>query len=164
MWISFGYLTESYGSDFELLQLRACFVGVRAWKLRQIRPKHYSTVVMGNNKNCTSKSMGMFWVQNRVIRVQFLTFPPLVVFGLEKVAKSWSKLFSVVLMGNDKNCTVNCVDIFRVQNQVMRARFLTLPPLVVFGLGKVIQIWPKYFSAVLTTNNKNCTPKSVGML
>jgi len=154
VWVSFGYQTESYGSDWTFAAPR---------KLRQIRPKHYSIVVMGNSKNCTSKSMGMFWVQNRVIRVQFSTFPSLVVFGLEKVAKIWSKLFLVVLMGNDKNCTVNCVGIFQVQNQVMRARFSTLPPLVVFGLGKVIQIWPKYFSAVLTTNNKNCTRKSVGM-
>jgi len=84
--------------------------------------------------------MGMFWVQNRVIRVQFSTFPSLVVFGLEKVAKIRSKLFLVVLMGNDKNCTVNRVGIFQVQNQIMRARFSTLPLLVVFGLGKVIQI------------------------
>jgi len=41
-------------------------------------------------------------------------------------------------MRNDKNCTPKRVSMFRVQNRVFRARFLTLPAAVVPGPGKVV--------------------------
>jgi len=48
-----------------------------------------------------------------------------------KVVKTKLKQFSTVLKGNDKNCTLNRVGIFQVQNQVIQSRFLTLPVLVI---------------------------------
>ena len=106
--------------------------------------------------------MGMFQLQNLVIQVPFSTLTALVVFRARKVVKIRLKHFSVVLMGNDRNCTLNRVCIFRVQNHVIQTQFSTLLALVVFGLGKVVKIRPKHFSVVLTRNGKNCTPNRVG--
>jgi len=53
-----------------------------------------------------------------------------------KVVKIQLKRFSTVLTGNDKNCTLNRVGMFRVQNQLIRSRFFTLPALVVLGSEK----------------------------
>ena len=50
-----------------------------------------------------------------------------VVSGHGKVLKTWLKHFLAVMTGNDKNCTPNVVGMFRVQNEVFRARFSTLP-------------------------------------
>ena len=94
----------------------ACPGGSRAWKSRQIRAKHFSVVLMGNDRNCVSNSVGKFWVQNQVKRVPFLTLPTPLVMRPEKVVKIQPKHFSTVLTGNDKNCTTNYVSMFRVPN------------------------------------------------
>jgi len=64
---------------------------------------------MGNHKNCTQKSLGMFWLQNRVIRVWFSTLPSSVVFRPEKFAKIRSKHFLAAVTRNYKKCTPNNV-------------------------------------------------------
>jgi len=57
----------------------------------------------------------------------FASFGPvLVVFGSGKIVKIGSKHLSAVMMGNDKNYTPISGGLFRVQNQVIRARFSTL--------------------------------------
>jgi len=52
---------------------------------------------------------------------------------------------------------------FRVQNRVLLARFLTLPAAVVPRTGKVVKIRPKHLSIFLTGYNMNMTTKYVGM-
>jgi len=83
-------------------------------------------------------------------------------YGLEKVVKIWSKHFSAVLAGNDKNCTPNSVAMFQVQNLVIRGRFLAFPVPVAFRPEKIVKIQPKHFSTVLTRNDKNHIPNCVG--
>jgi len=93
-------------------------------KVVKIRPKLFSTVLTGNDKNNTTNCVGMFRVHNRVILARFSTLPAPMVLGPEKVVKIRPKHFSVVLKANDKKCTSNCV---LVQNQVIRPRSSTLP-------------------------------------
>jgi len=132
--------------------------------------KMFSAVLTGNDRNNTTNSVSMFWVQNRVIWDRFSTLPALVVPGPAsmvpgpgKVIKIWSKIFLAILTGNDTNCTPNSVDMFRLQNRVIHARFSTLPAPVKLGPGKVVKIRPKPFSLTLTENDKNWTTKCVGM-
>jgi len=105
----------------------------------------------------------MFQVQNRVFRARFSTFPAPLVLRPEIVVKTWQNYFSIVLTGNDRNCTTNCVDKFRVRNIVIYARFSTLVVPVVARPGKVVKIRLKHFFAVPMRNDTNCIPKSVGM-
>jgi len=133
-------------------------------KVGKIRPKHFVLVLIGSDKNCTSKSVSMFWPLNRAIWDRFSTLPIPVDRGPGKVVKIRAKHFLVVLMRNDRNCVPNSVGKFRVQNQIKRARILTLPTLMVPRHGKVVKIRPKHFSTVLMGNDKNCTPNCVSML
>jgi len=48
------------------------------------------------------------------------------------------KQFLALLTGNDKNCTPNVVGMFRVQTEVIQARFWTLPAP---GLFRWFQTW-----------------------
>ena len=114
-----------------------------------------------NDNNCTPNSLDMFRVQNRAIRTRFPTLPTPVVFEPEKVVKIWLKYFSVVLTENDNNCRPNNAHMFRVQNWAIGAWFSTLLALVVFGPRKVVKIQQISFSAILTRNDKNCTPNIV---
>jgi len=91
-----------------------CSSGPRTQKVVKTRPKHFSTVLTRNDKNCTPKSVGMFWVQNRVFRAQFSTFPATVVPGPAKVAKIRPKHFSTLLIENDIHYTTNYVGMFLV--------------------------------------------------
>jgi len=78
-------------------------------KVIKIRPKHFSVVLMENDKNCTQNSVGMFRVENRIHRARFSNLPTPVVLAPGKVSKIQLKHFSTVLTGNDKNWTTNCV-------------------------------------------------------
>ena len=98
-------------------------------KLVKIQPKYFSTVLTENDMNCTTNYVGMFRVQNWVIRAQFSTLPYLVGLGPEKVVKIRTNQFSATLTANDKNCTLNCMSMFRLQNRVIRARLSTLSSL-----------------------------------
>jgi len=87
-----------------------------------------------------------------------------VVLGPVKVVKIRSKYVSVVLARNDKTCTPNNMGMFRVPNQIIRARFSSLLASVVPGPEKVMKIRQKHYSVVPMGNNKNGTTNSVGML
>jgi len=137
-------------------------------KVVKIWQKHFSAIVMGNDKNCVQKSVGMFQVQNRVIRARFSTLPASVVPGPQKLVKIWPKHFSIVLTGNDKNFPTNYEGIkcgyVSGKNRVIWSRFSTLPISVVPEPKKVVKIRPRHFSAVLMGNDKNCIQKSVGII
>jgi len=62
-------------------------------KVVKIWPKHFSTVLIGTDTNCAPNNVGMFEMQNRVIRVQFSTFPALMIPRPEKVVKILTELF-----------------------------------------------------------------------
>jgi len=49
--------------------------------------KHFLTVLMENDMNCTKNNVGMFQVQKQVIMAWFASFPALVVFIPESVLK-----------------------------------------------------------------------------
>jgi len=95
----------------------SCSGGARTQNVAKNRAKHFSTVLRRNDKNSTPKSVGMFRVQNRVLRAQFSTLPAAVVPGLGKVVKIRLKQFSTVLTENDMNITTNYVGMFRVQTE-----------------------------------------------
>jgi len=126
----------------------------------KIRPKHFLVVLIRSDKNCTSKSVSMFWPLNRVISDRFSTLPTEIDPGAKKVIKIWPKHFSVILMGMDKNYVLNSVGKFRVQNQVIRAGFSTFYADVTWPI-KVVKIRPKHFPIVLTENDKKCTRNCV---
>jgi len=130
----------------------------------KIKLKQFLAVLKGNDKNCTLNCVGIFRVQNQVIRARFSILPALMVFGLGKVIKIRLKQFSSVLRGNDKNCTLNRVGMFQLQNRVILAQFSALPASVVFRPVKVDKIRSKLFLAVLTGNYKNCTQRVWGLL
>jgi len=171
-------------------------------KVTKIRTKHFPAVLMGNNKNYTQKSLGMFWLQNRVIRVGFSTLHSLVVFGPEKVAKIRSKHFSAAVTRNYKNCTPNNVGSALVLSSLAkvvkirlynfksyRREMIRTAPQIVWvclwyktkSLGPNFQLsllgacsdgvrarkfcknLTETFSVVLAGNDKNCTSNSVGM-
>jgi len=126
-------------------------------KVVEIWPKHFSTILTGNDKNCTANHVGIFQVPNQVIRAQFSNLFTTVMLRHEKVVKIWLKHFPAALIGNDKSCTPNNVCMFRVQNQVIRNRFSNLTAPVVLRPKKVVKIRLKHFSVVLTGNDKNYT-------
>jgi len=148
VWVSFQCKTKSNGSGFQLCLL---------WwyrgpgKVIKIQPKHLLTVLTGNDKSCTTNCVSMFRVPNVVIWTPFSTLVAPVVPGLEKVVKIGPKHFSVIPMGRDKNCVPNSVGNIRVQNQVIQARFSTLPVPMVARPGKVVKIRQKHFLTVVAT-------------
>jgi len=121
----------------------ACPGGSRAWKSRQIRAKHFSVVLMGNDRNCVSNSVGKFWVQNQVKRVPFLTLPTPLVMRPEKVVKIQPKHFSTVLTGNDKNCTTNCEYVSGAKHFKIFVLFSCVDPRV---YQKILQNYVFFFS------------------
>ena len=84
-------------------------------KVVKIRPKFFF-VLMGNDKNCPLQSVGMFQALNRVFQTRFSALLAPVVPGVGKFVKIRRKHFSAVLIRNDKNCFLNNVGIFQVQN------------------------------------------------
>jgi len=141
----------------------SCSGGAWTRKVVKTWPKHFSTLLTRNEKNCTPKSFGMIRVQNRVFRARFSTSPAAVVPAPRKVVKIWLKHFSTVLTENDMNITTNYVGMFLVANWAIRARFSTLPALVRLGPDRVVKTWPKQLLATLTTNDRNCSPNNVSM-
>jgi len=125
---------------FRFVYFRPVPVVFRPEKVVKIRQKHLSTVLTGNDKNHTWNSVDMFQVRNQVISVRFTTFPALVLFGPEKVIKIRIKYFLVLRTGNNKNCTWNSVRIFWLQNRLIRDRFSSLPPAMMFVPGIVVKI------------------------
>jgi len=94
-------------------------------KVVKIRLKHFSTILIENDMNCTTNYVSMFRVQNGIIRARLSTLPAPVGLGLEKFIKIGPQQFSATLMTNDKNWTPISVGMFRVQNRVIRARLST---------------------------------------
>jgi len=137
---------------------------IRAQLWVDSRPIHCLAVLMGNDNNCTRKSVGMFRALNHFAPGPIFNFACSCVPGLGKVVKIRSKHFSTILTKNNNNCTTNYIGMFRVQNWVVRVWISTLPAPVGLVPEKVVKIRCKQFSATLTTNYKNCTPNSVGML
>ena len=74
----------------------SCSDSIRTWKVVKTRPKHFSTVLTRNNKNCTRKIVSMFRVQNWVFWASFSTLPALVVPEPGKVVKIRPKQFSTI--------------------------------------------------------------------
>jgi len=105
----------------------------------------------------------MFRALNRVIQNRFSTLPAPVLPGLGTIVKIRPKHFLAVLIGNDKNCILNNIDMFRVQNRVIEARFSTLPAPVIPEPQKGDKIRAQHFFDVIMENDKNCTTISIGM-
>jgi len=125
VWVCFGCKTDSSG----FVCSRPAPVVSRPKKVVKIRPKHFSIVLAGNNKNYIPNTVGMFWVQNRVIRgrLQLCSiWATLVVSKFGKVIKIQPKHFSNVLTWDDKNCTPNSVGKFRVKDRFILSCFSTL--------------------------------------
>ena len=134
----------------------------RHGKVVKIRLKHFSTVLTGNDKKCTTNCVSMFRVPNVIICIWFSTLARAVVSGLEKVVKIRPKHFLVVLIGRDKNCTSQSVSMFRPLNRVIWDRFSTLPAPVDPGPGKVVKIRSKHVSSLIMGNDRNYFSNSVG--
>jgi len=113
-----------------------CSGGAWAQKSCQNPTEQVLAVLMGNEKNCTPKSVGMFRALIRFIRARFSTLHAPVVPGLEKVVNIRPKHFSAVLIGNDKKCVPNNVGMFWLQNRVIRAGFSVFPAPVVLSPEK----------------------------
>ena len=147
----------------KIVSSRPALVVPEPGKVVKIRPKHYLVVPIGNNKNLTQKKC------RYVSGAKPSHLRPVFNFSSSSSARTWKvvktrpKHFSTVLTRNDKNCTSKSVSMFRVRNRVFRARFLTLPTVVVPGPEKGVKIRPKYFSPVLTKNDMNITTNYVGM-
>jgi len=145
--VCFGCKTKYSEPDFQLCQLDAYSGGVQA---RKIWPKHFSIVLLGNDRNCTLNNVSIFRVPNWVVRARLWTLaaPGLLCWcsSPEMSSNSTNTFFSCTNR-KQKNYTPKTVGMFWVQNQVIRVRFSTLPSPVVFGPEKVGKIWPKQFLA-----------------
>jgi len=119
-WLCFGCQNRVIRTRFSSLP---ALVVLGHGKVVKIQPKQIVAVLMGNEKNCTTKSMGMFRALNRFLRARFSTLHASVVLGLDNVVKIRPKDFSAILIGNDKKCVPNNVCMFWVQNRVIRACF-----------------------------------------
>jgi len=73
----------------------AALVVPKPEKVVKIQPKHFLVVLAGNDKNCTLKSVGMFWSQNQVIWAPFSTFPAPLVSEPEKSSKFNRNIFQL---------------------------------------------------------------------
>ena len=100
MWVFFWCKTESYGPDFQPFRPG----GTEAQKVIKTRPNYFSTVLTGNDRNCTTNCVCMLRVPNVVIWVRFSTLAAQVVLGPRKGLKIRPKHFFSVLMRNEKNC------------------------------------------------------------
>lgn len=85
-------------------------------KLVKMRPEHFSVVLTRNDKKCTSSSVGMFRLPNRVKRARFSKLPALVVSAPEKVVKIRSQHFLAILTGNHRKGTQKGVGMILGQN------------------------------------------------
>jgi len=157
--VCFGCKTESYRPRFQLCLLRGYRGPEKSLKFgRNIFEPYWQEMI-----RTAPPTMGMFLVPNVFILARFSTLVTPVVPEPGKVFKIRPKHFLAIPMGNDKNCIPKSVGMFRVPNIVILTRFSTLVAPVVLGPWKVVKIWSKHFLAILVGNDKNCTPKSVGM-
>ena len=95
-------------------------------KVVKNRPKHFSAILITNDKNCTPNRVGIFWCKTKSSGLGFqlcLLQHASMVPEPEKVVKIQQKHFEVILAGNNKNGTTNSVSMFRVKNRVIRDRF-----------------------------------------
>jgi len=76
-------------------------------------------VRMRNEKNCIPNSVGMFLVSKQSHPRSIFNFAYYGGARAQKVVKIRPKHFSTVLMGSDRNCTTNCMCMFRVPNVVI---------------------------------------------
>jgi len=118
-------------------------------KVIKIRPKHFFAILMGNDNNCSPKSVGMFRALNRVIWVPISTFHTPVVLGPETIVKICPRLFLPGRIKKGKKCAQIVWVYFNCQIGVIQARFSTLTAPVVLGPEKVVKIRPEHFSSVL---------------
>ena len=134
-------------------------------KVVKIRPKQFSNVLKENDKNSTPNIMGMFRVQNGVIRAQFWTSPVSSLFWSCTDPKKSStfdwNFFQPYSRETIRTAPQNIVGMFWVKNRLICVRFSTFPTLLLSAHRKEVKIWTKYFSIVLTRNDKNWTPNIV---
>jgi len=107
----------------------SCSGGARTLKVIKIQPKHLSTVLTGNDRNCTPNRMRKFWALNLVIWARFQIF-------LLRLYSYWRETIKIKSVG-----------IFRVENRVIQARFSTFPPSVVPRPEKVVKTWLNIFQS-----------------
>jgi len=111
-----GYVSGPKLSHQGLVFNFTCSSGARARKNCQNLTKTVFSSTNENDKNYTPNSVGMFWVQNRVIRARFSTLRAPMVPGPGKDVKSRLKHFSTVVTENHKNCTQTVWVCFRCKN------------------------------------------------
>jgi len=107
-----------------------------------------------------TKQWHMSQVQTGVIQVWFSTLPAQLLFRPGKVVKIRLKKFSAILMRNDKNYSPNSVGMFWSKTESFGPDFqLCLLQACSRGVWARTcrKIWPKYFSAIMTEIDKNCT-------
>jgi len=75
LWVCFGCKIELSRLDVHFPCSRHVLVVSGPEKVIKTRLKHFSVVLMENGKNCTLIIVGMFQVQNGVIRARFSTSP-----------------------------------------------------------------------------------------
>jgi len=108
--------------------------------------------MMGDDKNCTPNSVGLFCVQNQVIRAWLSTLPARGLlwwcpdpemsskFGWNFFLQHWLKMIRTA----PKQCG------FKTESSDPIFNFTcSKPTLVVSGAVKVVEIWPKKFSVIL---------------
>jgi len=127
--------------------------GTEARKVVKTRSNYFSTILTGNDRNCTTKCVIMFGVPNVVIWVRFQLWLCRLVPGPGKVVKIRPKHFFVVLMRNDKNCTPKSVSLFRALNRLICVPFSTFHCPIVPGPEKVVKISPRPLLSVRIEND-----------
>jgi len=122
-------------------------------KVVKIRPKHFSTILTENNKNCATNYVVMFRVQNWVILAWFSALPALVVLGLVKVVKIDENSFQEHWRQTIRTVPWIVWVCFWSKTGSSRPDYQLSQLWAYSGAArtrKVVKIWPKHFSTVLT--------------
>jgi len=117
-------------------------------KVVKIGPKHFSVVLMRNEKKCNPNIGGMFRVQNRVIRTRFSTLPAPGLFrwcpNLEKLSKLDRNIFQLYWWKTIRTVPKKCGYDSGIKRSHLGSIFnfaYSWPVQLVFGPGNVIKIW-----------------------
>ena len=100
---------------------------LRPDKVVKIRPKHFFAVLIGNDKNLSPKTVGMFLLLNRVIWPYFQLFLFRWFLGPKKSWNFFRDRFYPYDWETKRNASQIESVYFGFQNRVIRARFSTLP-------------------------------------
>jgi len=173
LWVCFRCKMESSGIAFQLrkmdfqLFLLWCFPDPQnSLKFdRNIFQSCWRETVRTHPKHC-----GYVWVQNGVIRGRFSTSPARGLFrwcpDLEKSLKFDQNIFQPYWRETIRTQPKHCGYVLGAKWSRPRPvlNFTCSRPVpVVSRPGKVIKIWPKHSSALLTKSDKNCIQNSVGV-